>query len=83
MKKILTTLALASMFGLAGIASAQTTTSATDMTTTKSGSSTVGVPNTGAGGDAPVNFAILGTSAAIVLAAGAYALRRTPNLNTR
>ncbi len=116
MKKIITTLALASMFGLAGIASAQTTTPATGQTTsgtgqtqttgtgqsaagsgstgqtrtgstrtstTRSSSSTVGVPNTGAGGDAPINFAILGTSAAIILAAGAYTLRRSQNLNMR
>lgn len=96
MRKTITTLALATMFGFAGIASAQTTTPATGQTTgadqtttdTSSGaaasdSSNVGVPNTGAGGNAPINFAILGTSAAIVLAAGAYALRRNTILNTR
>lgn len=41
-----------------------------------SGSSTVGVPNTGAGGDAPINYAILATSAAIAIGAAAYAFRK-------
>lgn len=87
MKKIITTLALVSTLAFTGIAGAQTTgtdlsstsTTGTDLQTTSvtdtSGSSTVGVPNTGAGGDAGMNYAILATSAALAIAAGAYALR--------
>lgn len=88
MKKIISTLALVSMFGIAGIASAQTTDTSASSTeimqttsaTDNSGSSTsVGVPNTGAGGDAAINFIVLATSAVVAIGAGAYALRRTEN----
>ncbi len=85
MKKIITTLALVSMFGLAGIASAQTTGSAsstdvmqtTGTTDTGTSSTSVGVPNTGAGGDAAINFVVLAASAVVAVVAGALALRRT------
>jgi len=52
------------------------TTGTSNTAKTTSGSSTVGVPNTGAGGDAPMNYAILATSAAIAIAAAAYAFRK-------
>ncbi|HYF13104.1 MAG TPA: hypothetical protein VD928_02305 [Candidatus Paceibacterota bacterium] len=48
-----------------GIASAQTTTTTTP-----------GVPNTGAGGDAMTNLAMLGISAAIAIIGLAYLSRR-------
>ena len=82
MRKMITTLAVASTFalsGLAGIASAQSTSTnsvtPTDTTMTTESTSSVGVPNTGLGGDAAMNYAILTTSAAVAIAAGAYALR--------
>jgi hypothetical protein len=51
---------------VAGIASAQTTT----------GSSTPGVPNTGAGGDMLTNILLLATSAAVALIGLAYLGRK-------
>lgn len=41
----------------------------------QTGSSSVGVPNTGAGGDAAMNYAILAASALVAVGAAAYALR--------
>ena len=45
-------------------------------TTGTSGTGTPGVPNTGAGGDAAANLAILGVSAAVAVIGGAYIARR-------
>jgi hypothetical protein len=57
--------AAAGTFLMAGMAFAQTDT---DL----SGSTTVGTPNTGAGGDLAVNMLLLGGSAAAAIAAFAY-----------
>ncbi|HVU75672.1 MAG TPA: hypothetical protein VHD38_02470 [Candidatus Paceibacterota bacterium] len=63
--KTLGTAAIGSML-LTGAAFAQTDT--TDVT----GSTTVGTPNTGSGGDLAVNMLVLGGSAAAAFAAFAY-----------
>jgi hypothetical protein len=55
---------------MTGAAFAQTTTD--DV----SGSTTVGTPNTGAGGDLAVNMLLLGGSAAAAIAAFAYLRKR-------
>lgn len=65
--KTLGTAAIGSLL-VAGAAFAQTDTDVT-------GSTTVGTPNTGAGGDLAINMLLLGGSAAAAVAAIAY-LRR-------
>jgi hypothetical protein len=57
---------------MTGAAFAQTDTTGTTDTTDLSGSTTVGTPNTGAGGDLAVNMLLLGGSAAAAVAAFAY-----------
>jgi hypothetical protein len=65
--KILPVLALAMTMG-AGSAHAQTTASTTTTTTT----TIPGTPNTGAGGDAAVNYAILAATGLVAVAGVAY-----------
>ncbi len=65
-KKFLSAAALAFLL-TAGTANAQTSTSST---------TTVGTPNTGAGGNAAANLIILGSTAAIALAGLTYLSRR-------
>ncbi len=57
--------------GLTGTVTASPSTPATDATdtTSSSASGSPSAPNTGAGGDAAMNFALLGSSAAIAIAA--------------
>ena len=64
------------------------TTGTTNMSSTVNGSGTVngtsstvpGVPNTGAGGDAGMNIALLGSSAAIMAAGALYIVRKAKSV---
>jgi hypothetical protein len=60
---------------ISGTAATQTTTTVVPSTTSSS-TATPGVPNTGAGGFADENLAVLGASAAIAVLGGAYLMRR-------
>ena len=87
MNKLLGTMALSALLttGLTGIAAAQTSTdlNATDTGTTidNTGTDTTpldqipGAPNTGAGGDAAINIAVLSLSALIAAGGLAYIAR--------
>ncbi len=67
----------AMLLGGSSMAFAQTTTTTTGTdTTTMTSSSTPGVPNTGAGGDAATNLALLGISALALIGGGAYLARQ-------
>jgi len=68
-KKIVSAFVLALALLSGGVAYAQTDASSTITTTP-------GVPNTGAGGDTTTNLAVLGASALIAIAGGAYLLRK-------
>lgn len=82
-KKLIAASALTLMLG-AGTAFAQTyttgSTGTVDPTTTDTSGTTVGVPNTGAGGNALENYAIMGTSLAFALAAAVALASRRRNL---
>jgi len=62
------------------IASAQTTdtsgTASTTTTGTENTTATPGVPNTGAGGDAATNWAILAVTGIVVIGGVAYLMRK-------
>ena len=87
--KLLSATALAFVL-MAGAAAAQTTgtttgtdttgtytgTSATDTSTGADSSSTVGTPNTGAGGSAAANGIVLGTAALLALGGAAYLAKK-------
>jgi hypothetical protein len=63
-KKIIPVIALTVFLGFAGVVDAQGTTTPSTPTPT--------APNTGAGGEAPMNLAILGASGAVALFGAAY-----------
>lgn len=71
--KALGALTIAGSLLSSGVAFAQTTTPTTSTTTT---TGTVTAPNTGAGGDAAQNIALLGGSALILLAGALYLGRK-------
>lgn len=77
MKKIMTSLALVPLFAFAVVASAQTTTDTTASTTTTiPDTSTPTLPNTGNGGDASTNIALMLASGAVVLGGSVYLARK-------
>ena len=77
-KTLIPVLALAFVLGFGGTAYAQTT--GTDTTggatvTSDPGTTVPGTPNTGDGGMAPINLAVLAGTGAIAIIAAAYAIR--------
>ena len=95
MKKMALGLGMALLLVVVGFGAAHaqvysnTNTSGTaNMSSTVNGSGTVngtsstvpGVPNTGAGGDAGMNIALLGSSAAIMAAGALYIVRKTKSV---
>jgi hypothetical protein len=70
-KHIVIALAAILLLTSGAVASAQTTTGSVVSTT-----STPGTPNTGAGGDAATNWAILAVTGIVVIGGVAYLLRR-------
>ncbi len=75
MKKILATLAILPMFAFTLIASAQTTTNPTT-TPTVPPTPTPELPNTGSGGDAATNIALMLASGAVVIGGSIYLTRK-------
>jgi hypothetical protein len=82
-KKVLGTLAILSALAMGGTAFAQTasTTGTSGSATTDTTGTTPAAPNTGAGGDAAANLAMLGASA-LVAAGGAVYLARSKKLTS-
>jgi hypothetical protein len=74
-KKLAVTLAALAVLATGSLASAQTTTPTTTPPT-ESTTTTPGVPNTGSGGDAALNWLLLGVSGAAVLGGVAYLTAR-------
>ncbi len=58
------------------VASAQTSTTTTDTSVTPTSVTTPGTPNTGAGGDATTNWAILAVTGVVVIGGVAYLMRK-------
>jgi hypothetical protein len=69
-RKAATVAATVPLLALAGAASAQTTVAPTTPTMT-----TTAAPNTGAGANAAVNYAVMGVSALALVGAGLYLSR--------
>ena len=75
MKKIIVALALLPMFAFTLVASAQTTTDATTTPTVPT-TPTPELPNTGSGGDAATNIALMLASGAVVIGGSMYLMRK-------